>query len=96
MSSRNYSSQQSIDYLIADSLRAQVGDAEPSPGVWKRTRRQALKRAFLAQPQSIWNWDAIFSPAPVPASQSGAVALRSDMLLLRFWDYAGMLLRFGW
>ncbi len=93
MSSRDLP-RQSIDYIISTALHEQVDKAEPSPEVWKRIRRRALKRVILNPSHTAWNRNALFMP--VPAWQSSSLAPRSELLLLRFWEYAGILLRFGW
>lgn len=95
MSSRNPLPQHPLDHLIATALRDEVADAQPSPAVWKRTRRRALSWLARTQPQAVWNGTTPFSPMPLALGR-GLIALHGELSVLRFWEYAGMLLRFGW
>lgn len=96
MSSRNPLPQHPLDHLIATALHDEVADAQPSPAVWKRTRRRALSWLARTQPQAVWNGTIPFSPMPLALGRGGVIALHGELSVLRFWEYAGMLLRFGW
>ena len=96
MSSHKYPSSQFVDLLIVEALRAQVGDAEPSPHVWERIWRRA--RAWSVRRRcefSPWNLEHVFAPVPIVA-RGGLVSFRTDLVSMRFLDYAAMLFRFGW
>ena len=90
--------------MIGEALRAQVGDAVPSPHVWKRIRRQAVKWTVRQRRGLAWSWNAS-SPLATQADivfsrpvvlRGDIVYYRHDLATARFLGYGAMMLRFGW
>ncbi|HHS97302.1 MAG TPA: hypothetical protein ENK08_05300 [Chloroflexi bacterium] len=100
MSSRDLSSFDPLDRMVKEALQARFAGAEPSPRVWRRIRREAVRQGGRHRSRGIgdWAWFLLMARPTAPLVGRDEFPLgRFGLGMFLFPDAATLMtLRFGW
>ncbi len=100
MSSRDLSSFDLLDRMVKETLQARFAGAEPSPRVWRRIRREAMRHGIRHRPRGVGEWAQallIARPAAPLIGRDEFPLGRFGLGMFLFPDAATLMtLRFGW